>query len=730
MKLSAIRFANFRGLSSVDVVDCSEFNVFIGKNNAGKSSVLFGIELVLGHLNTGRIVNENSIARPSDQFTNRNVSIPFQIGIDFEARNDELNCIKQHLIEDLFGVEKAVSQISTNIISVIICGSIHQGALFTYLSQISFGKTERRGDDLKSSGSILFEANADVARELFAREVSVKRLKSQQKIIDGVTDDLPPFEYLGRDPGIRSQLNRLRSVPPNIRSKIESAFSGAKSSEEFQANVARLKSDVDLEIESIENEETSGHMVAFSGSVKTPPGYVTRIMSDIGSTKLLHFRETRSPVGVEEAQQLLQLKTKRGGAERLGTVQKTVRALLGVDVDAFEPEQVASDSRSPRRAAEMDIDDFLVEANGAGIREALRIVLDIELRQPEIVLIEEPEVHLHPGLERALHSYLSEKKDTTQIFISTHSTNFLDVSESQNVYILSRGENKLTSLEHVATGDELLRIPEEIGLRPSTVLMFDRLVFVEGPSDEEILRRLSSRLKLDLAAQGVAFVRMGGSGNIRHYAADATLDLLSRRQIPMWFLLDRDEKDDAEIQGIIRRLGDRAELVALKRREIENYFLDDPEAIRQLILLKGKMAGREVTVSLEEVVDQLKSTTAELKVTLVKRRVDKVVLSPIYPSRMEGDWAEKLKLAKREIDRRIEEAEEVVNSVQRDVDDFWPKDGQFSVPGSLVLEGVLKLHDLQYSKQNDGPRLAEIMDTSRLNAEIVGFLKKVSASRR
>ena len=52
----------------------------------------------------------------------------------------------------------------------------------------------------------------------------------------------------------------------------------------------------------------------------------------------------------------------------MGAVQSSVRALLGVNVDAFEAEQPVRARDQP--TAEMDIDGFLVEAKGAGIREA------------------------------------------------------------------------------------------------------------------------------------------------------------------------------------------------------------------------------------------------------------------------------------------------------------------------------------------------------------------------
>lgn len=79
----------------------------------------------------------------------------------------------------------------------------------------------------------------------------------------------------------------------------------------------------------------------------------------------------------------------------------------------------------------MDVDDFVVEVNGSGIREALRLVLIAMLNDPVVVLVEEPEVHLHPSLETSVMQYLKSLSQRCQLFVTTHSTNFLDTAEME-----------------------------------------------------------------------------------------------------------------------------------------------------------------------------------------------------------------------------------------------------------------------------------------------------------
>jgi putative ATP-dependent endonuclease of the OLD family len=116
------------------------------------------------------------------------------------------------------------------------------------------------------------------------------------------------------------------------------------------------------------------------------------------------------------------------------------------------------------------------------------------------------------------------------MFVTTHSTEFVDSVAFQNAYMVSRDAQYKTVCQSITESDGPLLLPSELGLRLSTVFMFDRLLFVEGPSDEAVLRTLAKTLKLDLTKSNIGFVHMCGIRNFAHFAAEGPLELLSRRK--------------------------------------------------------------------------------------------------------------------------------------------------------------------------------------------------------
>jgi hypothetical protein len=164
----------------------------------------------------------------------------------------------------------------------------------------------------------------------------------------------------------------------------------------------------------IEKTPIAGTIYTIGGQQHVVPEYVLALCRQLSSIKVLYQSERREPIGLADAQRLLSLRVKKGGEKLFRTFQSTVAGLTGVEVNAFE-DDAASAVTSPydrARAAKLDVDNFLVQANGSGIKEALRLMINIELGVPDIMLIEEPELHLYPALETSVMRYLRRKSES------------------------------------------------------------------------------------------------------------------------------------------------------------------------------------------------------------------------------------------------------------------------------------------------------------------------------
>ena len=726
----AIRAVHVRHLRSVGVAalaPCSGLNVLIGKNNAGKSNLLTAIGQALGHLRAGKIAVPWDLSRPQAEFNGRDTSRPIRIGIEFDLSTDINVELRSRLTKEAPHLERSIEQIGAhNSVAFILAGAVENSSAYLFLEQMAVGKLTPKGEDLSIDGIKLLSVTKAVARELYRNTVSTqvltKDLQSIEEFIAGRGIGLGfPTEYLfeqtkeRRVALIRSQA-RIRS---EVNRQIETLAAQANSFEDLQQSLRQLAAETKEKIESYEKRETEGAISAFAGETRVPPAYAGWMMQQFGSAPTLYFRETKRPIGREDAETLLRLKVRRGGPERLRTFQQTVKALLGVSLDAFESEARGEQS------AELDVDDFLVEANGAGIREALRVILDLELKSPQLALIEEPEVHLHPGLARVLASYLREKSQDTQMFITTHSTDFVDFVPLNSVFLISRDDKLRTICEQVDADEAPLKITAELGLKLSTVFMYDSLLFVEGPSDEAVLRELARKLDMDLTRINVGFVYMQGARNFAHFAAEATLDLLSRRKISLCFVVDRDERDDGDVLRMMARLGERSKLLVLVRREIENYLLD-PETIRLFIDEKLRLSGSDrARPEVNEVEAAIRSEAVSLKDEVIRLRLENRLLRPVFlhTRATKGSVADRIAAALSELAKRQNGVEAERTTIANELDARWEADALILAPGSLVLHQVAQRFGVTFSKEKgDSERLARHLPANAIPAELRNLL--------
>jgi hypothetical protein len=330
--------------------------------------------------------------------------------------------------------------------------------------------------------------------------------------------------------------------------------------------------------------------------------------------------------------------------------------------------------------------------------------------------------------------YLKRVSRTCQIFISTHSTNFLDAADMENVYLISKEQGQ-TEVQRVDIEEAESRIPKELGLRLSSLFMFDRLVFVEGPTDEATLREWASALGHNLSQANVGFVSMGGVRNFAHYATEAIVSLLTKRQVSMWFVIDRDERDDTEVVKLESRLKGKARVEVLSKREIENYLIV-PRAVVEFIKVKQSMTkGKHAPPDVDGVSLAISECADDLKDFAVAKHVAKAVCTPLYPS---SDWqpndvkagveqklSAELERLRQGLEAKATSLKRMIEEKAGNIERSWAQSKSDIVPGDFLLDRVCQRFGVRFRKDTDSARLAALMEESEIDPQIKSLLREV-----
>jgi hypothetical protein len=118
-----------------------------------------------------------------------------------------------------------------------------------------------------------------------------------------------------------------------------------------------------------------------------------------------------------------------------------------------------------------------IEALGSGIHELFMLASRIVLNEGKAVLLEEPEVHLHPEFQRKFMIFLRDQINS-QFFISTHSAVVIDTDGAKVFGVWNAGaEARVEALLADQTRREMCR---EMGYRPSDLLQANSIIWVEG----------------------------------------------------------------------------------------------------------------------------------------------------------------------------------------------------------------------------------------------------------
>jgi len=744
MKLESVSIERFRSIEAAELPACGPFNVLIGKNNSGKSNILSALQAFFACIQDGSAVNLSPVlGRDIDFFGGKRQS-DILLRASFVLELAERDSLLREIVAEAPQMKNAADGIDPFLRLTVTVRITAAAPSFSYVSRVVI--TALSSNELKQgvTDRTLLEMDLEAAREIQEQKLksrqekeSIKQLKTLNQFLHSEhhremlprvmrdEDGEVPIEFFAQlVDGFREEgLSRLRASTGDTASR-----------KELKRILDDLVKKSQESLASLEPAPLKHKIGTFAGDQTAIPNYLHALLIQISQIKVLHLPERRKPIGRKEAEQLLNLKVERGGPQILRNIQESVMALLGVQIDAFRSSRMARGTEEP--SAEMDIDNFLAEANGSGIREALRVILDVEFGSPAILLVEEPEIHLHPALETSLMRFLKRISRECQVFITTHSTNFLDTAEMRNVYLVSKSGS--THVQQLSLGEAESRIPQELGIRLSSLFMFDRLVFVEGPSDETVIREWASTLGVNLSQANVGFIAMGSVRNFAHFAAESTLLFLTKRQVKIWFLIDKDEKEEADIAKLREKLGGNAVLEVLDKREIENYMIQ-PRPIVEFIALKYNLGGSRGTASIPTLTDvsqSIEDVAEKLKAFAIEKKVDKLLCRPAFPSSRrefgKNETAPDASQIVAEIDKMIVQLNEarscvpqVLNEQTQRVESTWLTNKLDVVPGDQLLDKVCQKFGTRFNKDRDSSRLASLMKEEEIDTRIKRIIREI-----
>lgn len=204
--------------------------------------------------------------------------------------------------------------------------------------------------------------------------------------------------------------------------------------------------------------------------------------------------------------------------------------------------------------------NITIDRLGGGFRRILVMLLYAFHPDYSVVLIDEPEIHLHPGMIKKLLRVLVSE-ETNQIIATSHSPLMIHPYHLHTVYRVLR-DSEGSHVYYMKRDSRLDRTRFVQELNADNVEMFfaDKVLLVEGVSDRILMRGLIDRFYKGLL--DVKVIQTHGKSNI-----DVYIDLMNIFHIPYLVMLDRDALGTfSQMTQLRRRSGNKRELLEYLQR--------------------------------------------------------------------------------------------------------------------------------------------------------------------
>ena len=170
----------------------------------------------------------------------------------------------------------------------------------------------------------------------------------------------------------------------------------------------------------------------------------------------------------------------------------------------------------------------------------------VKKKQDYILIIEEPEVYLHPSLQRKMIDTLLLISERNQILFSSHSPITVAKMKKNQIKLVRREYGEAT-ISNINVSEVL----HELGIKADDILVNKAIVLVEGIDDKKIIECILEKIEPG-ASEYVNVLNTGSCTNLKFYA-NAELLINNKLNIPFLVIRDSDAMNVGERKNNLKK---------------------------------------------------------------------------------------------------------------------------------------------------------------------------------
>ena len=543
MKINSLLIKNFKTIRELNIDDIDRAMIVVGKNSTGKTTILHAIRAVAGKYE----VKESDFHNPS-----RNI----EIAVELEISNDDIQLFY-----------------NTGALSVYKTFNMWYDEFCIKLPSFERKKTympeEQWENETNAPAALTDDDLGGILRFVYVvdTELNIRYSDGINRNNNNIRKVFPNCHFIDATRNIKDIQNDI------FIAETEDALTGIRNKNCIEDH-ARPCVDCFRCIPSIKS--------------KTPDE-----MSIVETVRMLEYKlmQVKLDSFMEKLNHYYTLNS--GRQQNIKFVMNlNSDNLLRLDTVVLNKERYGADSVETMSAGAKSI--YILSLLQAYIEESNSI--------PSLILIEDPEIYLHPQLQKVASEILYKLSSKNQVFFSTHSPNLIFNFNSKQIRQVVLDENGDTTINNNSDIDIIL---DDLGYSANDLMNVNFVFIVEGKQDSNRLPLLLNKYYSEIynddgTLQRVSIITTNSCTNIKTYA---NLKYINKLYLKDQFLMIRDSDGknpqtlvkqlcnyyysrSQEDKGNIPRIQPRNVLV-LKYYSFENYFLN-PAVMTKIGVIKSE----------------------------------------------------------------------------------------------------------------------------------------------